>query len=63
MCSEPMYAGENAWYAVEKFFDLSAGEAAHLFYDMEYPDEGENTTARDVADRIESFLKESEVTA
>lgn len=56
---EPAFDGETSWEAVEKFFDIKPSAASYLFYDREYPNEGE-TTALEVADRIESFIAEHE---
>jgi hypothetical protein len=57
----PRFAGVHGWEAVEKFFDLSADDAKRFFFEDSYPHG--DTTANEVADRIESFLKEAEVTA
>jgi len=54
----PIYDEYDSWYAVERFFGLSERQATYLFYDEEYPDQGKDTTAAEVADRIESFLAE-----
>jgi hypothetical protein len=59
---DPVYEGSYGWLAVERFFDISEGRAEHLFADWRHPTGGE-TTANEVADRIELFLKEAEVTA
>jgi hypothetical protein len=59
---DPVFEGRAGWAAVERFFDLEALKAEHLFADWRYPTGGE-TTADQVADRIELFLQSAEVTA
>lgn len=51
----PSYAGNTGWEAVRSFFGLGAEEDDYLFFAWEYP-KGSQTTAAEVADRIEDFL-------
>jgi hypothetical protein len=53
----PKFQGEFGWRAVELFFDIEPANAKYLFLGDEYT-HGEETTAVEVADRIESFLAE-----
>lgn len=54
----PTFNGWESWGAVTTFFCLSNDQAEHLFYDASYPEDAENTTALDVADRIEKLMTE-----
>lgn len=54
----PMFGDFDGWEAVEKFFGLSNDDAEHLFYRWKYPKYGVDTTAPEVADRIEQFIAE-----
>jgi hypothetical protein len=58
----PRFGGESSWAAVRLFFDLDAMSAEYLFSYEAY-ENGGSATAEEVSDRIESFLKEAEVTA
>jgi hypothetical protein len=61
-CGGPEFDLWHGWHAVEQFFELSSNEARDLFCGVRYPS-GDDTKPDEVADRIESFLKEAEVTA
>lgn len=52
----PAFSFSKGWPAVELFFDISRGEALHLFSKLEYRFQG-NTTPKTVADRIRKFVK------
>lgn len=56
----PQYANLTGWDAVEDFFDLGMGDCERLFAEWRYPN-GNGTTPRQVADRIEYFLENREV--
>ena len=51
------FNGYRGWVAVGKFFDLCDADAAYLFSVMEYP---RNTGPREVAARIEEFVKRTQ---
>jgi hypothetical protein len=58
----PQFEGGNGWYAVKHFFGVTFEQARYLF-DINHYTKGCKTEPDEVADRIESFLKEAEVTA
>lgn len=52
----PAYNGNYSWRAVEKFFDLEAYQAAHLFDGEAYPKKY-RTTLLEVVNRLAEYIR------
>lgn len=59
-CSAPIYGGMAAWDAVALFFKINELQARRLFTGLGY-DAGEEASPIDVAEHIEKFCNEGEM--
>jgi hypothetical protein len=51
----PEFMGNDGWYAVKTFFDITFDQSRKLF-DIGYYEKGAGTGPDEVADRIEAFI-------